>query len=164
MLLEIYGGGLFKLLPGPEGFFLRAWLYRMLFAKCGKSPIIYSQVTISFSHKIIVGNRFAINVNSYLDGGGELEFGDDIMIGPNCVISSREHNYSDPTLPMSAQPVKYGKIKVGNNVWIGANSFIKVGVTIGNNVIIGAGSVVTKDLPDNGVYGGTPAKLIKSMN
>lgn len=55
-------------------------------------------------------------------------------------------------------------ITVGDNVFIGTRSIIMPGVHIGNNVIIAAGSVVSKDLPDNGVYGGVPAKLIKPID
>ncbi len=55
-------------------------------------------------------------------------------------------------------------ITVGNNVFIGTRSIIMPGVNIGNNVVIAAGSVVAKDLPDNGVYGGVPAKLIKPID
>lgn len=55
-------------------------------------------------------------------------------------------------------------IVVGDNVYIGARSIIMPGVTIGNNCIVAAGSVVTKDIPDNFVFGGVPAKLIKSTS
>ena len=55
-------------------------------------------------------------------------------------------------------------ITVGNNVFIGTRSIIMRGVTIGDNVVVAAGSVVSKDLPDNGVYGGVPAKLIKPID
>lgn len=57
----------------------------------------------------------------------------------------------------------YGKIKVGNNVFIGINAIIMPGVTIGNNVVIGAGSIVNKDIPDNVVVAGVPAKIIKPL-
>ncbi|MDK9855707.1 acyltransferase [Staphylococcus equorum] len=52
-------------------------------------------------------------------------------------------------------------IIVGNNVFIGINTIILPGVNIGNNVVIGAGSIVTKDVPNNQVIGGNPAKKIK---
>lgn len=57
----------------------------------------------------------------------------------------------------------FGRIKVGNNVFIGLGSIILPGVTIGDNVIIGAGSVVTKDIPSNSVVAGVPARFIKSF-
>lgn len=54
----------------------------------------------------------------------------------------------------------FGKILIGNNVYIGNNSLIMPGVEIGDNVIIGAGSVVTKSIPSDSIYGGNPAKKI----
>ena len=58
----------------------------------------------------------------------------------------------------------FGKIIIGNNVHIGANSLILPGVKIGNNVIIGVGTVVTKDIPDNSVVVGTPGRVIKTID
>ena len=55
-------------------------------------------------------------------------------------------------------------ITVGNNVWIGAGVCVMPGVTIGNNVVIGSGSVVVKDIPDNVVAVGKPAKVIKTLD
>ena len=58
----------------------------------------------------------------------------------------------------------FGEIKIGNNVHIGFNSIIMPGVKIGNNCIIGCGAVVTKDVPDNTIVGGVPAKIIKNID
>ena len=58
----------------------------------------------------------------------------------------------------------FGKIKIGNNVYIGTCAFILPGVTVGNNVIIAAGSIVTKSIPDNAIVGGNPAKIIGNVN
>lgn len=58
---------------------------------------------------------------------------------------------------------KLGKIKVGNNVFIGKNATIMPGVTIGDNVIIGLGSIVTKNIESNSVVCGIPAKKIKTI-
>ena len=55
----------------------------------------------------------------------------------------------------------YGRVKVGNDVWIGANVLIKAGVTIGNGAVIASGSVVVSDVEDYAIVGGNPAKLIK---
>lgn len=64
----------------------------------------------------------------------------------------------DPTLEVTAP------IVVGNDVYIGMNSMILPGVVIGDNVVVGAGSIVTKDLPSNGVYAGVPARFVKSLD
>jgi len=58
----------------------------------------------------------------------------------------------------------FGKIKIGNNVFIGHRSIIMPNVVIGNNVVIGAGSVVTKNVPDNVVVAGVPARTIKTLD
>lgn len=57
-----------------------------------------------------------------------------------------------------------GKIKIGNNVYIGNSSIILAGVEIGDNVIIGAGSFVTKSIPPNSIVGGDPAKIITTID
>lgn len=58
----------------------------------------------------------------------------------------------------------FGKIVIGNNVFIGLNSLILPGVTIGNNVVIAAGSIITKNIESNTVVGGNPAKKIKTID
>ncbi len=59
---------------------------------------------------------------------------------------------------------EYGKIKIGNNVFLGANTIITKSVTIGDNVIVGAGSIVIKDIPSNEIWAGVPARFIKKYN
>lgn len=95
-----------------------------------------------------------------------------VEIGSNCLLSYGIHfithdggisvlnnlNY----FPKRAD--KLGKIKIGNNVFIGINTTIMPNVNIGENVIIGAGSIVTKDIPNNSVVCGVPAKIIMSID
>jgi acetyltransferase-like isoleucine patch superfamily enzyme len=64
-------------------------------------------------------------------------------------------------VPMVFQKRTEADIKIGNDVWIGANSVITSGVSIADGAIIGAGSVVTKDVSANTIVGGVPAKFIK---
>ena len=65
---------------------------------------------------------------------------------------------------MVERPDKFGRITVGNNVFIGMRAIILPGVTIGSNVVIGAGSVVSKDIPDNCVAAGVPARPLKNLD
>jgi len=57
----------------------------------------------------------------------------------------------------------FGKIKIGDNVYIGNCALIMPGVTIGNNVIVAAGAVVTKSVPENSIVGGNPARIIGNL-
>lgn len=91
----------------------------------------------------------------------------EIRIGDNCFIGPGVHIYT-ATHPLNANErisgAEYGiPVNIGDNVWIGGRAIINPGVTIGNNVVIASGAVVTKDVPDNVVVGGNPAKIIKRI-
>lgn len=88
--------------------------------------------------------------------------GDNVIMGPDVKIYSRNHNYDSLNLPIRLQGKNYFSTNIGDDVWIGANVLIMPGVTVGNHVVIAAGSVVTKDVDDYAVVGGVPAKIIKS--
>jgi acetyltransferase-like isoleucine patch superfamily enzyme len=159
--IEIYIGALLRIFPGPEGLVFRQLFYKLMFKRCGAGLLLYPSVYIIFSRHIAAGKRVAVNVNTYLDGRGGITIGDHVLIGPNCVISSCEHTFGDLQVPIFEQPVKYAPITIGNDVWIGANVFIKCGVTIGNGSVIAAGTVVIKDVPAGCVYGGVPGRVLK---
>ena len=91
----------------------------------------------------------------------------EVRIGDNCFFAPGVHIYTaaHPLNPYerSAAP-EFGKpISIGNNVWIGGRAVINPGIHIGNNVVVAFGSVVTKDVPNNVVVGGNPAKIIKHI-
>ncbi len=85
-----------------------------------------------------------------------ISVGDDVTFSTNVKILAHDAS----TSMTSKKQTKVGIVRIGNNVFIGANSTVLCNVRIGNNVIIGAGSVVTKDIPSNQVWGGAPAKYI----
>ncbi|MBR5535132.1 MAG: acyltransferase [Clostridia bacterium] len=78
------------------------------------------------------------------------------------VIHSIWHYQKSEDYPFTKNRYYMGKIVVGNNVMIGQNAIVMYNVNIGNNVIVAAGSVVTKDIPDDAIVGGNPAKIIGS--
>lgn len=84
-----------------------------------------------------------------------------ITIGDNVTLAPRVHILAhDASTIVYLNYSKIKNVNIGNNVFIGTSSIIMPGVSIGNDVIIGAGSVVTKDVLDNSVYVGNPAKFI----
>lgn len=87
-----------------------------------------------------------------------ISVGDDVMLASNVRILAH-----DASTGKAGAHTKIGIVKIGNNVFIGADSIVLCNTRIGDNVIIGAGSVVTKDVPDNSVYAGNPAQYICSF-
>lgn len=140
---------------------LRAFAAKGFVVHCGKNVNIERGAVIS--SKLSIGNNSGVGVNCAC--GGECMIGDDVMMGPECVIFSRNHEFSDPNIPMRLQGYKQREVCViGNDVWIGRRVMIMPGVKIGSHSIIGAGAVVTKDVPDYAVVGGVPARILKMRN
>ncbi|WP_035446260.1 sugar O-acetyltransferase [Atopobacter phocae] len=109
-----------------------------------------------------IGEGVYINFNLHLMDDSHIYIGDHVMIGPNVVLSTSMHPVSPELREKQAQFNL--EIKIGHNVWIGANSVIMPGVSIGDNSIIGAGSVVTKDVPANVIALGSPARVFRNIS
>jgi acetyltransferase-like isoleucine patch superfamily enzyme len=73
-----------------------------------------------------------------------------------------DHGVVEVERPIREQGIYKRDVKVGHNVWIGYGACVLRGVTIGNNCVIGTSSVVTKDVPDNTVVAGLPARVIRT--
>lgn len=137
---------------------IRKLSVKLLFNKCGKNVDIGKHIKLN--HYIIIGNNSGIGDKSYFQG--EVEIGNDVMIGPEVMFLGVNHNFDRTDIPMNKQGETRKKIKIGNDVWIGARAIILAGVNIEDGCIIGAGAVVTKDVKKNTIVGGTPAKVIKN--
>jgi acetyltransferase-like isoleucine patch superfamily enzyme len=119
----------------------------------------YVNVFSEFDDSILnIGNNSQINKDVELDFSGNLAIGDNVVISEGVIIMSHDHGL-DP----KSKPVKIKK-NIESNVWIGSRSLILANVqNIGTNSIIAAGSVVTKDVPDNVIVAGNPAKVIRKI-
>ena len=108
---------------------------------------------------ISVGKNVFINSGCRFQDQGGIRIGEGVLIGHNVVLATLNHDI-DPKKRSTMHP---GPIVIGDNVWIGANATVVPGVTIGDGAVIAAGAVVTKDVPDNVIVGGVPAKVIKNI-
>jgi Acetyltransferase (isoleucine patch superfamily) len=88
-----------------------------------------------------------------------IAIGDDVILAPNVHILAHDAS-TKPFL----NHTRIANVRIGNKVFIGAGSIILPGVTVGNNVVIGAGSVVSKDIPDDSVAVGSPARVVCSID
>jgi maltose O-acetyltransferase len=138
----------------------------------------------AYRKKYSIADTFRFNgIHIFLYGDGKITLGEDsyigdystiqssqgaqVSVGKRCSISHNvriytSSNVADQDFSGPNLAVKTKDVVIGDFVWIGANVFINPGVTIGNNSVVGANSVVVSDIPENSVYGGVPAKFIKT--
>ena len=110
-----------------------------------------------------IGNNSNISNNTILDLSNDVIIGKDVAIANNCCIFSHNHDYTNKNLPSWKGGLILKPVKIGDGCWIGANSTILPGVTIGGRSVVAAGSVVTKNVPENTMVAGNPAKILKSI-
>jgi acetyltransferase-like isoleucine patch superfamily enzyme len=158
MLYETLGEGFlsqFQRLPSMADMLIDRWEKAKLLGFGEGSNIYDNSLVIG---KVAIGKECWIGPNTILDGSGGL------TIGNFCTISAGVHIYSHDnvkqTLTNKVEPIEREPTSIGNNVYIGPNAVITKGLTIGNSVIIGTFSLVNKDIPDNSIVIGQPAKII----
>lgn len=122
-----------------------------------------NEINVPFSSdygpNIKLGKNIFINRNCMFVDLGGITLEDNVLIGPGVKIISV--NY--PLQPEKRHNVIVDPVLIKKNAWIGANAIVLPGVTVGENSVVGAGSIVTKDVPDNFVAVGNPAKVIKKI-
>jgi acetyltransferase-like isoleucine patch superfamily enzyme len=111
---------------------------------------------------LVIGDGVGIAQNAFIQVRGNVTIGNKVIFGPGVSIFSENHNWQDNTRPIVDQGATRGDVIIGDECWLGANCIILAGVTVGKGAIIAAGSVVTKDVPPNEIWGGCPAKFIKT--
>lgn len=118
-------------------------LFPPFYTECGKN--------------ITLGENVFINACCKFQDQGGITIGDNCLLGYNVTIATLNHDFN----PQKRANINPNPVVIGNNVWIASDSTILPGVTIGDGAIIGAGSVVTKDVAQNTIAAGNPARIIK---
>lgn len=137
-------------------------ILKKILKSCGNNCYFEPNFRCEFGYNIKIGNNFYANFDCIMLDGGSIEIGDNVLFGPRVGIYTSNHAFDKEERNNGACYAK--PVKIGNNVWIGADVNINQGVTIGDNSIIGSGSVITKDIPSNVVACGIPCKVIKTID
>lgn len=124
-----------------------------------ESVSVFTPFYINYGKHTQIGKNVFINFNCiFLDLGG-ITIEDNVLIAPNVSILSEGH----PVSLENRHSLVPKSIHIKKNAWIGAGATLLHGVTIGENAIVAAGAVVSKDVPDNTIVGGIPAKVIQQI-
>ncbi len=138
---------------------VRRLLSQITGTEIDESTTVFTPLYINYGKHTKIGKNVFINFDcTFLDLGG-ITIEDGVLIAPKVSLLSEGH----PILPEERHSLKVGHIHIKKNAWIGANATILQGVTIGENAVVASGAVVSKDVPDNTIVGGIPAKIIKTI-
>lgn len=147
---------------------LKIVFYRLSGIKIGADALVVGPLKVDYSLSDDVLSSIEIGAGTYIGRDFRVStFKSTVTIGQNCQIASdvsletNTHRLNAWTGPFR---IRFQKpIVIRDGVWIGAKALILPGVTIGENAVVAGGSVVTKDVPANTLWGGSPAKLIRDL-
>lgn len=105
---------------------------------------------------IAIGDRAVINFGVAITSGESVSIGDDVTIGPYCVVDDR-------VLDGTPHP-KSAPIRIGNGCWLASRVVVLPGTTIGDGSVLAAGAIVSGDVPARVVYGGAPARVLRHLD
>jgi acetyltransferase-like isoleucine patch superfamily enzyme len=138
---------------------IRSLLSQITGSEIDESVAVFTPLYINYGKNTKIGKNVFINFDCvFLDLGG-ITIDDNVLIAPKVSLLSEGH----PVSPNERQSLVPGHIHIRKNAWIGAGATILPGVTVGENAVVAAGAVVSKDVPDNTIVGGVPARIIKSI-
>jgi acetyltransferase-like isoleucine patch superfamily enzyme len=116
-------------------------------------------ISVAEGARLTIGDHVAMNAGVTIDAWHDVRIGNKVMMAPNVSIIDDNRHELEPGTPLYKRPVI-----IGDNVWLAANVVILPGVTIGAGSVIGGNSVVSRDIPPNSFAGGSPARVIKTLN
>jgi acetyltransferase-like isoleucine patch superfamily enzyme len=138
---------------------VRDLLSQITDSKIDSTVDVFTPLYINYGKNTKIGKNVFINFDcTFLDLGG-ITIEDNVLIAPKVSLLSEAH----PVSPENRHSLMVGHIHIKKNAWIGAGAIILHGVTIGENSIVAAGAVVSKNVPDNSIVGGIPARVIKEI-
>lgn len=149
-----------RLVPDfPLSMRFRGWLYSFGMNSSGRNFQVASSCRLISMDTLKVGENVYFAQNVIINGGGEINIGNEVMIGIGSVIVSGNHTASNGSYRWGIR--KESPITIGQGSWLGANTVLVAGSVVPESSLIAAGAVVVNVLNQPGVYGGVPARLLK---
>lgn len=134
----------------------RRLLLRVFSAKIGDHAHIYPTVRISFPWHVEIGSYSAVGHNAIIYALGPIKIGERVTISQFAHLCAGTHDYSVATMPLLKS-----SITVRNDAWICADAFIGPDVHVGSRAVVGARAVVVRDVEDDAIVAGNPARFVK---
>lgn len=123
---------------------LRLWLYRRMGVRIGRDVYVGFDLELDTNHPELI------------------EIGDGVTISHRCIIAS--HMATDVATPLRAiYPPRAAPVRIGDGAWICTGAILLPGVTVGRNAVVAAGAVVNRDVPENTLVAGVPARPVKKL-
>lgn len=169
---------LFHVRIGPDMFlthwmlhfkFLMRWLAKKRLGSFGDNSEIRPGSYLNETNNIYLGKGVVIRPGSMIFAVGTeasvatITIGDNVMLGSGVHIYAGNHLFDDLNKDIIDQGHLTENVTIANNVWVGSNAIILKGVNIGTHTVVAAGSVVDSNLDSYSVYGGNPARKIRSL-
>lgn len=134
-----------------------ALVKELFLGNIGEGSRVMPPITVVRGNSVKIGRGVVIMNNALMMAAGGITIDDGVMVAANAQLISNNHDLYDHAI-LTCKPVHLKR-----NCWIGAGATILPGVTIGENAVVGAASVVTKDVEDNTVVVGSPARVVKRL-
>ena len=139
---------------------LRVLFSRLIGQPVDESFALFPPFHTDCGKNIHIGKNVFINMGCKFQDQGGIFIGDGTLIGHNVVLATLNHAKS----PRNRSTMIPAPIHIGRRVWIGSNATVLPGVTIGDGAIVAAGAVVTRDVPENTIVSGMPARVMRRLS
>ena len=136
----------------------RGLLYKPFIYKCGKNFTVAKWVQLKSTHNLIIGDNVYFASGVWMNAMGGLTVENEVVLGPYVVISTGNHAFRDNSVRFGGTIME--PVRIGRGSWLAAHVIVRAGITIGSGVLVAGNASVSKDVPDNVIVGGVPAKII----
>jgi len=146
--------------PTPKPFnFFRVLIFRLFGGVASEHVFIHQSVRIHFPWNVTLGKRACLGERAWIYSVGNIEVGSGVTVAQEVFLCTATHDFNS-----KKNELVVGSIQIAEGAFISARVILLPNIMVGKNSIVGAGSVVTKNIEDNRVFAGNPAKLIRHLN